>query len=600
MNVTNSLDRTQWRAPRVPFLLHRLATERRRVARPALIGVLSHLALLGPVAAVVVFAWGRRWVTDDAFINFRIVDNLVSGHGPVFNIGERVEAATSTLWLAILTGAQLLPGDVPLEWWSVFLGIAATAIGVYFGQRGALTLVGGSGRWWLPLGALVFVALPPVWDFTTSGLENGLSFGWLGVAYASVAAVFAHPLWTWKRWAPLAVLVSLGPLVRPDLGLYWVALGAGMLMALGRRGKRSYAGALLALTAVPVAYQVFRMGYYASLVPNTALAKEAALSRFDQGWIYLKDLVAPYWLLVPFTVVVLVAVWLVPRGNRRHAAIWLTPAVAGAVHTFYVVRLGGGYMHGRMLLPAVLAVLLPVMAVRVSKVTAPAVAAVFVWALVCSTSLRVSYLVEDPSGLLVDERHFYQINAADPVDPNKLSTHPVTLHDYRRMQFMDAVRRYEAVRRDDPTYVEMVMLEVVEQRPLVDAHEGRDVVAMGNLGIFGYAVGDRAFLADAAGLADPIAARIQIPEDAHRGKPGHEKGLPLVWFRARFTSPTADGAEQAAARAMQCGGLKEVLDATSAPLTPARFLSNLVNAPSNTSLRIPADPLLAEQRLCEN
>ncbi|HEV2068706.1 MAG TPA: hypothetical protein VGR26_02810 [Acidimicrobiales bacterium] len=147
-------------------------------------------------------------------------------------------------------------------------------------------------------------------------------------------------------------------------------------------------------------------------------------------------------------------------------------------------------------------------------------------------------------GLLVDERHFYQINAADPVDPNKLSTHPVTLHDYRRMQFMDALRRYEAVRRDDPTYVEMVMLEVVEQRSLVHAHQGRDVVTMGNLGIFGYAVGDRAFLADAAGLADPIAARIQIPEDVHRGKPGHEKGLPLVWFRARFTSPTADDAER--------------------------------------------------------
>ena len=28
---------------------------------------------------------------DDAFISFRYVDNLVSGHGLVFNPGERVE-----------------------------------------------------------------------------------------------------------------------------------------------------------------------------------------------------------------------------------------------------------------------------------------------------------------------------------------------------------------------------------------------------------------------------------------------------------------------------------------------------------------------------
>src|SRR3954464_14890447 len=56
-----------------------------------------------PVAFVVVLGWTRGWVEEDAFINFRVVDQIRAGHGPVFNIGQRVEVATSPLWLAILT-----------------------------------------------------------------------------------------------------------------------------------------------------------------------------------------------------------------------------------------------------------------------------------------------------------------------------------------------------------------------------------------------------------------------------------------------------------------------------------------------------------------
>src|SRR3712207_8045404 len=40
-----------------------------------------------------------------SFINFRVVDHLLAGHGPVWNEGERIEIGTSTLWLALLTVA---------------------------------------------------------------------------------------------------------------------------------------------------------------------------------------------------------------------------------------------------------------------------------------------------------------------------------------------------------------------------------------------------------------------------------------------------------------------------------------------------------------
>src|SRR5207245_8363311 len=49
------------------------------------------------------------------------------------------------------------------------------------GHRG-LGTVGPPPRARPPLAgaALVLSALPPLWDFATSGLETGLTFGWLG------------------------------------------------------------------------------------------------------------------------------------------------------------------------------------------------------------------------------------------------------------------------------------------------------------------------------------------------------------------------------------------------------------------------------------
>ena len=55
----------------------------------------------------------RRWISEDAFIDLRVVRNLLAGHGPVYNIGERVEAFTNPLWVALLTGYGAL--GLPLE-----------------------------------------------------------------------------------------------------------------------------------------------------------------------------------------------------------------------------------------------------------------------------------------------------------------------------------------------------------------------------------------------------------------------------------------------------------------------------------------------------
>src|SRR3954469_13902921 len=75
-----------------------------------------------PVAFVVFLGWTHRWVEEDAFINFRVVDQIRAGHRRVFKIRQRVEVATSTLWLAILTVGRTVLPFVEIEHLSIVLG----------------------------------------------------------------------------------------------------------------------------------------------------------------------------------------------------------------------------------------------------------------------------------------------------------------------------------------------------------------------------------------------------------------------------------------------------------------------------------------------
>ena len=50
---------------------------------------------------------------------------------------------------------------------------------------------------------------------------------------------------------------------------------------------------------LPVGYQIFRMGYYGLLVPQTALAKDASGDKWAQGFVYLANFNEPYLLWIP-------------------------------------------------------------------------------------------------------------------------------------------------------------------------------------------------------------------------------------------------------------------------------------------------------------
>ncbi len=542
------------------------------------------------VAGTAFAGWQERWIADDGLIVLRTARQLLAGNGPVFNIGERVEVNTSTVWTALVTLAGAVPG-VRLDWAAVGLGLVCAVAGVGLGMDAARRLHGSRGTVMVPAGAAVLLALPPMRDFLTSGLETGLVTLWLAGTWWLLVRLARGGGGAWVT----AVAVGLGPLVRPDLGLVAV-LGLGLLVALDRPGWRRLLGLGAAAGALPVAYEIFRMGYYGLLVPSTALAKEASGARWDQGLVYLRDTVATYWLWVPLACALAVLGVLVGRRGAwaqrwGTVAVVLLPLVSGLLMGAYVVRVGGDFMHGRMLLPAITAFLLPVMMVPATRRTAVPLVGFAVWFGVMATGLGLVYGERTDVRGIVDERAFWSAAVGAP--------HPVSADDF--VQGAAPVRRsVGAVERAD-----VPSLVILQQRagPGVwrsypaAADVGHTTIPFLNLGMMGAAQPLDVRVVDGIGLSNPLA-RHATP--LFGGRIGHDKDLPVAWFvadegRPGSVMPAPRSEVLDARRALQCPGIVEVLDSVRSPLTPERFWANLTGAAERTGFRYSRLPSLVAQ-----
>lgn len=575
-------------------------------------------------------AWQRRWIADDGLIVLRTVRNLLAGNGPVFNAGERVEANTSTLWTYLVYVGSLIGGPVRLEYVALTLALVLSVLGVVFVMLGAARLYApglpGRRALLLPAGVLVYIALPPARDFATSGLENCLVLAYLGLLWWMMVC-WSQQLDTGRGFlAALAFVAGLSVLVRPDLALTGGLALVMMLIAVS--GWRLRLLIVAAGGLLPVGYQIFRMGYYGLLVPGTALAKDATGDKWSQGFVYLANFNAPYWLWVPAVLLVVLAVLLVrrnlpPRARRNQrkplARLVQSPAAvvvfivgSGLVQALYWIRQGGDFMHGRVLLTPVFCMLAPVAVIPVvlpdrlvvtrgsgallAGVTAAVWLAVAGWALWAANSegmgadaTRVTY-----SGI-VDERRFYA--QATGV------AHPLTAADYLNYPRMRAV--IEAMHNTPDGALLLpsgnyTQWDVVPADPAAvgpqNGETGPHTVFFTNLGMLGMNVGLDVRVVDQIGLANPLAAHTARLED---GRIGHDKNLfpdwavaEGPWLKEHPYLPTyldEDWIAQAE-EALKCPATDAVMSSIRGPLTVRRFLSNLVHAAEFTSYRIDRVP----------
>ncbi len=571
---------------------------------------LLQVALLTvPLVIFAVLAWQNRWIADDGFIFLRIVDQITSGNGPVFNIGERVEAFSSVIWVALLAAADLVI-PLRLEWIAVLLGIGLCIFGLLMAILGAGKLVRlyQPRALLVPFGILVPVSTLAVWRFASSGMETGLVVGWLGACLLVLGSWASRET---RLTAASAVLLGLGWLIRPELALFSALFIATVLLAQWREDHwQGRLGTLVAAGLLPVLYQIFRMGYYGSLVPNPALAKDADQRYWNDGWLYLLDFANPYWLWLALAIILvggylpmLISLW---RHQASRALLVVTVfLVCGLLHAIYIINVGGDWLHARLLIPAVYTLIMPVAVVPMTKAHAAA-ALLIPWALACALFLRPP-------------------QAGDPriFDRFVLPMHSHVLPESRGWRedsgIMRRLNNERGFHADAGLGMRFVRIEPVQPGPFVRVPG----IAARALGLQGYSLGPDWYLLDTFGLAHPLVARFETTPTLHwqPRRPGHKKPLPTVWLAA-MVSPVDSRPRQEnfpsvfnpliphveddqfqvqinyARVVLNAPEIKELYTAITEPLDLQRFIKNLTGAYARTKLTIPPDPQQAHEKFC--
>jgi hypothetical protein len=237
------------------------------------------------------YFWSRAAIIlDDPYIYLRIVENMINGHGPVWNVGDRYTNATSALWLTVLalTGAAFRTDQLPLVLKVLYflcLSGASVFLMLIFRRSGLRRVA-----WGAP-----FILFLPEKMIAITGMDSGL------VLLCLLATIWAYRFN--KSLHLVAPLSSLLCLARPDNAAFVTFL---LLDIIALRKFRSSEGQdrasiLLSLTtpaleflAIMIMMYSYMYYYTGNFIPLTLHAKLA------QGTIkafYWK----PYWMNIVST-----------------------------------------------------------------------------------------------------------------------------------------------------------------------------------------------------------------------------------------------------------------------------------------------------------
>jgi len=440
------------------------------------------------IATVVVFALltiqllRTAWVSDDAYITFRVSDNVVNGLGAVWNTSERVQGYTHPLWFGVFTAFYALTRDA--YYTCIALGIVLTLGACAFLRRRI-----ADQPWPFLVAAAALLSSKAFLDFSTSGLENPLSH-----------LLILMFLWCWWRCADerrtlrLSLIASLCVLNRIDLVLL---VGPAILVDVMRRGWReSWRPLLVGLTPL-IAWEMFSVWYYASLVPNTAFAKlnismdlEEAVRR---GYWYVRRTA----LADPATLpVMLAAVAITAHSHWKRDWPLIGGLLASVLYLFWI---GGDFMAGRffsvpLVWSAAIVAASPV--VRTRRAAAPLIAGIVVAGLLApwEPALLSGY------GYTPFDNFIRGRDDRGPRDNGLLITqHEIT--DTRRYYFEgNALLKGKLgdLRPDNPGVGDGLELRA----------RGRQVVTRYAIGFTGYFAGPDVHIVDVLALTDPLLARL--------------------------------------------------------------------------------------------
>jgi arabinofuranosyltransferase len=450
---------------------------------PVLGWLLVVLLLIGFGALVV----RNAWLSDDAYITFRTVDNFVHGYGLTWNVAERVQVYTHPLWMLLLSGVYAITREITItsQILSILTSLAAVSLLLFARKRAPI----------LAIVALMILSLSKAFvDYATSGLENPLTH----LILAGFMLTYLHgqgrPRWLFE----LTLWAALGIMTRMDLALIFAPALVWALISvlsvgpnLRRRAIVRALGQMVAGVLPVVAWEVFSLAYYGSWVPNTALAKlntglipAAELAVEGLRYCYNSLRVDPITLI---TIAVAALLTLSMRSERH-----LPLAIGCALYLLYIVRIGGDFMSGRFF-------------------TAPLFVAVGIfvtlpwgtWIGGYRTALAVGLVLVAIGGTAPYTPLRAPGGVRADVDPEVwVAGRGIT---DERANYYPATSLLTALRTTEPFPNHDWALQGRQARL-----EGPHVVVKGSVGLYGYYAGPEITVVDLLALGDPLLARLPV------------------------------------------------------------------------------------------
>jgi arabinofuranosyltransferase len=421
---------------------------------------------------------------DDAYISFRYAQNLIAGHGLVFNPGERVEGYTNFLWTVIL--ALFMRIGLGPSFVTIVLGVAFS-----LGTLWLAYLFWGLARLrspTIPVIAAWCLALDGSFAlWAVSGMETSM------FAFLVLTALSAY-VWEWQRGRLellSGVLLALSAMTRPEGVLVFLVVVLHQAMARLACQRQLLTPADVARPAAFIGlylpYFLWRYYYYGFLLPNTFYAKVTVHDSMDQYRRGLQHIAAFVRLHLGLVLPLLVLVPLL----KRKLSFWFTALLATVLaYGAYIAYVGGDWSVGRFFVP-----IMPLVYILASAGAVEAYESLKGWvgrltdsiaALIAVRSIAASLLVLGGALLLASS----------------------SLHGEHEL----FVARFQAARA---TRARVAMGKWLRQNVPADTYIGVDAA-----GQIPYYAGLRTL--DMFGVNDEHTAHLDV-EDMGQGVPGHEK-----------------------------------------------------------------------------
>lgn len=438
----------------------------------------------------------RAWLSDDAFITFRSVDNFLHGYGLTWNVNERVQAFTHPLWMLLLSLASYLTGELLLTTLILSIVISLAAVGLLgFGIARSL---------WSALFCVVVLALSGAFvDYATSGLENPLSY----LLLAAFFTVYFRKRTSLGKLFFLSFIASLAAVNRLDTLLFFIpALVFELVLYRQLKGLLAVALGVFPL----LVWESFSLVYYGFLFPNTAYAKLntsiPALELTGQGLSYLAESFRgdPLTLVVTLSGCVL---GFLSLSERRNGPV----SLGILLYLAYVVWIGGDFMSGRFLALPLFAALVIIARFDLSGLGWKR--QVVLYAVVLILGLSGSYPTLGAA--------YPEVAFADTIDETRRGI------ANERLAYGSANSLFGLIQNGGVSQHERAQAGMAARLAQEKAITARTI------GMLGYYAGPKVYIIDQLALADPLLARLP-PTYTVNWRIGHfRRAMPEGYYQSR-------------------------------------------------------------------